>query len=46
MSRKVMVTLYVTQEQMDKLEKEKNMSKTLREALDLYYSRRKNNETR
>ena len=37
MSRKVMVTLYVTQEQMERLEKEENMSKTLREALDLYY---------
>ena len=41
MSRKVMVTLYVTQEQMDKLEKEENMSKTLREALDLYYKEEK-----
>ena len=45
-SKKVMVTFYVTQEQMERLEKEENMSKTLREALDLYYSRRKNNETR
>ena len=45
MSRKVMVTLYVTQEQMERLEKEENMSKTLREALDLYYKEEKN-ETR
>ena len=41
MSRKVMVTLYVTQEQMELLEKEENMSKTMRKALDLYYKEEK-----
>lgn len=40
MARKIMISIAIRPDQKDKLDKENNMSRTIREAIDLYYKER------
>lgn len=40
MARKIMISIAIRPDQKDKLDKEHNMSRIIREAIDLYYKER------